>query len=257
MSLVFSCLCPHPPVAITEIGGERIVDVQKTTSSLVRLAAELRDAQPEVLVTVSPHGAVLPQNISIRRPADGIQRGSMEMFGFPNISMSANIDLSLVEQIANATNIEVLDKDTLDHGIFVPLYYLAKDLGDFQLVAINPSFADGPTHFAFGKALRNVLDSYGKRVAFIASGDLSHRLTQNAPSGFSPMGKEFDKLIRKSLEKAEYEKIVDMDPQILAEAGECGHRSVCMLCGLQREKLKFNTYSYEAPFGVGYLTGRF
>ena len=50
-------------------------------------------------------------------------------------------------------------------------------------------------HFEFGKLLKKEIINCRKKIAVISSGDLSHRLTRNAPAGYSSKGKKFDKKI--------------------------------------------------------------
>ena len=52
--------------------------------------------------------------------------------------------------------------------------------------------------------------------------------------------------------------IANMDDKIVDSASECGYRSILILLGiLKNMDYSFKNYSYEAPFGVGYLVGNF
>ena len=68
------------------------------------------------------------------------------------------------------------------------------------MVPVSFSLLGIKTHFQFGKILGKTCNLKPKtNIAIVASGDLSHRLTKDAPAGFSARGKEFDE---KTLEKA-------------------------------------------------------
>ena len=56
MSMVLAGLSPHPPLIIPEIGGEETKKVEKTINSLTELAQEIKSCEPDLLITVSPHG---------------------------------------------------------------------------------------------------------------------------------------------------------------------------------------------------------
>lgn len=54
------------------------------------------------------------------------------------------------------------------------------------------------------------------------------------------------------------DRILDMDPQLLEEAGECGYRSVVIMLGaLDGYSVKSRILSYEGPYGVGYCVASF
>jgi AmmeMemoRadiSam system protein A len=98
----------------------------------------------------------------------------------------------------------------------------------------------------------------GKRVALIASGDLSHRLLPSAPAGYDPMGKVFDEKLVAALARLDAEEILKLDQELIERAGECGLRSIVILLGaLDGLLVEAEVLSYEGPFGVGYLVASF
>ena len=147
---------------------------------------------------------------------------------------------------------------TLDHGALVPLYFLLGALGrQPRLVEINFSFGSVGSHLAFGRAIRRVLDVYGDSVLYVASGDLSHRLTASAPAGYSPHGAEFDHRIVDVFADGDLEALQDIPRGVVDAAGECGYRSLLVLGGLlESSSYRTHLLSYEGPFGVGYLVAR-
>jgi len=49
-----------------------------------------------------------------------------------------------------------------------------------------------------------------------------------------------------------------MDIDFVEEASQCGYRSILILLGIMKNMdYAFKNYSYEGPFGVGYLVGNF
>jgi aromatic ring-opening dioxygenase LigB subunit len=87
---------------------------------------------------------------------------------------------------------------------------------------------------------------------------MSHRLQPGAPAGYDPQGQVFDRLIRESLAVMDTKRILDV-PEVLADrAGECGLRPIIMLLGVLSDfNVESKIYSYEGPFGVGYLVAGF
>jgi len=150
-----------------------------------------------------------------------------------------------------------------DWGFNVPLFFLAKDFkGEIETYLIGleePKF-----YFEKGKRLYQKIDTdqtgvKTKKVAVIASGDLSHCLKEEGPYGFHPDGPKFDKDLIESLKKKDIEKILKLD-DLYPDAGECGLRSFCFLLGiLEASGIDWQPeiLSYEGPFGVGYLVANF
>ena len=50
-------------------------------------------------------------------------------------------------------------------------------------------------HYRLGILLRETAEALGRRIAVIASGDLSHRLRKDGPYGLRPEGPEYDRRI--------------------------------------------------------------
>jgi len=155
--------------------------------------------------------------------------------------------------------IEAIREEILDYGTLVPLHYLTMELKDrSQIVPLTFTAMDWKMHFSFGQKISEVAREEEAPIALIASGDLSHRLTQDAPAGYSPYGAKFDHTLIDLLKKNEVEKILNLNPEFCDEAGECGLRSIIIALGALSKidsNAVFQQLSYEAPFGVGYLVG--
>ncbi len=96
-------------------------------------------------------------------------------------------------------------------------------------------------------------------MLFVASGDLSHRLTRTAPAGYDPRGKDFDETVVELMRIGDFAALTALDRDLVHGAGECGLRSLVALGGFLGDEATSDpeVYSYEGPFGVGYLVARF
>lgn len=260
--LKFAAICPHPPIIIPSIGRENLSAVSSTTQAMRTLAKEIRELGLETIVIISPHGPYQADFMSIA----GQERlqGDFLDFGADDVSMSFMNDVDLALSIKNISDskkipVEILGRDIiLDHGSMVPLYFLAKHLPDIRIVLISFSDLDYGKHFEFGKAIHEAIANANRNIGLVASGDLSHRLTPDAPAGYSPSGKKFDDLIIGLLETGNADEILRIDSNLIEAAGECGLRSIIIVLGaLSATEYKFEKLSYEGPFGVGYLVGKF
>lgn len=261
MPLVFSCVVPHPPVIIPSVGRNNLKDVQKTVLAMESLSKKFVQTRPETVLVISPHTPLLPRFFCIK--AVSKMSGGFQNFGAPEENFEFLGDLDFANQIVSAAKKEklpvLLSRDSdLDHGVLVPLYFFSQNWTKFRLVVLSLSMLDLQTHFHLGKFLQRVIQKQAKKIAIVASGDLSHRLTPDAPAGYNPRGKKFDELLIKLLKKKETQRILELDPKLIEDAGECGFRSIIILLGIL-ENLDYNVkiLSYEGPFGVGYLVLEF
>jgi len=142
----------------------------------------------------------------------------------------------------------------MDHGLMVPLYFLKKAGVDLPLVPVSITFLSLEEHYAFGKAIAEAARKLGRKIAVVASGDLSHRLMRGAPAGYDPRGREFDARVKELVENADVRGFLDLDLEFIERAGECGLRPIVILLGaFDGYNFKPEVLSYEGPFGVGYM----
>ncbi len=259
--LKFASICPHPPLLIPSIGKDQLTEVASTTEAMEKLGNEIKSLEIETIAIISPHATMQVDAMSINSTEN--LRGSFLQFG-DDTSMEFKNDIDLASLIAKTANVKKIPVEMivsgfpLDHGTMVPLYFLTKYSPEVKIVSLAFSYLSYQTHFEFGKAIYEAIENTNKKVALVASGDLSHRLTPYAPAGYSPRGKEFDELLIKLLENKRVQDILNLDPALIEEAGECGLRSIIILLGaLATLEYKFKNMSYEGPFGVGYLVGKF
>lgn len=144
-------------------------------------------------------------------------------------------------------------------GFNVPLFFLAKDFKR-EITTYLTGLEEPEFYFKEGKKIyKEQLSERTKRIALIASGDLSHCLKEDGPYGFNPDGPKFDRELIDYLKKKDIENILKLDDKY-PEAGECGLRSFCFILGiLESSGINYQPeiLSYEGPFGVGYLVVNF
>lgn len=261
--LVFGCIVPHPPILIPEVGGGREAEVAATIRGLEALGRELAEAQPEALLLVSPHGASHRQAMGVLTARSS--SGNFVSWGARGLDFSFENDLELVAALREEAQkagipLQPIGEDgyDLDWGVLVPMYFLGRGVQGVPLTPLTFSWLPLSTHLAFGQAIQRAAARLKRRVALIASGDLSHRLTPGAPAGYDPMGQVFDQKLVEALRAYDREAVLSLDPDLVARAGECGLRSIVILLGaLEGLQVQPEVLSYEGPFGVGYLVAAF
>ena len=258
--LVFSGIAPHPPIMVPEVGRESISKVVDSIEAMAELTKRIVDSGAETVILISPH-APLEEDSFVAYEGPEVT-GDLSNFNAPEISFTATVDeelLSAIRKAAASQNHEVtlLHEHFLDHGTAVPLYFLQRHGFHGKVVTLGYSFLSNDDHLRFGTSIRNAVEEVGRRVAFIASGDLSHRLKPHAPAGYNPEAHGFDDQVVEALRSNSPQRIVEIDHNLRKLAGECGYRSMLVAIGAcSNLPPSCEVLSYEAPFGVGYLVAQ-
>ncbi len=260
MAIVFSAITPHPPILIPAIGKENTNQLKKTLEALRILEENLYASKAETLIIISPHGIIQSESFTMNlNPEFNIK---FEEFGDLSTKINLKGDIGLAYKIREALEtkapLQLISEPNLDHGCGVPLYFLTQHLKNIKILPIYFSGLSLESHFEFGALLKKELLSNKERIAIVASGDMSHRLSKDAPAGYSPKGAKFDKKIINLIREKKTQDILEIDYDLISEAGECGLRSIAILLGILNEiEYTPEILSYEGPFGVGYLTVNF
>lgn len=265
MSIVFWGLCPHPPLLIPGIADSAKEKVAITASSFRQWALKLKEQEPDRLVIMSPHAPAASAAVPLFSVSS--LSGSMQRFSCPEVSCHVDCDTVFAEHLSALCREEdfpllTIDDDfikkhsldiSLDHGTLIPLYFL-KEVGlDVPIVLLGYGPGHTELYLQLGKLIRKAAGDDDKKTAVIASGDLSHRLLESGPYGFSPYGLKFDETINRILDSAEAGSLLNFSHEEVNEAAQCGLYSIAMLLGsLDKDEVCTGHLSYEAPYGVGY-----
>ena len=121
------------------------------------------------------------------------------------------------------------------------------------MVIASPIGLSPDEAFRMGQSLKKIHG--GRKWALLASGDLSHCLTPDAPAGYEPKyAPVFENAVEEALKICSPSPISSLSLETLECAGECGLRSVMAMLGLAGNGRKIDIFSHEWPFGVGYCT---
>lgn len=261
MPVVSAVMVPHPPLIVPEVGRGEERRVSSTIAAYGTAVNFLKDSQPDTLVITTPHSLFYVDRFHIS-PGESA-KGSFAAFRAPGVKISVDYDTEFTLALRDAAVKAGLQVDTsaerdpsLDHGTMVPLYFVEKAyrFGKLpKIVRIGLSGLPLSDHYRLGMLVSEVADRLGRRVGFIASGDLSHRLREDGPYGFSPEGPQYDDRIMNVMGDANFGELFDFGEAFCYAAGECGHRSFTIMAGaLDRRAVRAERLSYEGPFGVGY-----
>ena len=260
MSLVFSAIAPHSPLLIPAIGKDNLKLLYSTQSALNNLAKKLKEANPDTIIIISPHGAIQSDSFSINHIPEFVS--TFEEFGdlSTKLTYKGNIGLAhkIKERLETSVPLQLISDKKIDHGVSVPLYCLLSEIKNVKIIPLFYSGLNNQAHFDFGKALNHEIIYDNSKIAVIASADLSHALTKNAPAKYSAKGKKFDQKVISALQDNNVKDLLNIDEKIVSGAQQCGLKSILILEGiLDGVQHKPKLLSYEFPFGVGYLVMNF
>ena len=258
MGIIAGFMVPHPPMIVPEIGRGSEAQVADTTAAYERVADEIAALAPETIIITSPHSVMYADyfHISPGRSASGNFAG----FRAPGVGFNEEYDTELVREICRLADKEDFPAGTLgerdkelDHGTMVPLWFIRNRYKGGKIVRIGLSGLPLIDHYRFGMMIREAAENTGRWVVFVASGDLSHKLQDYGPYGYTPEGPEYDERIMDVMGRAAFGELLDFDSTFCDKAAECGHRSFVIMGGaFDGTAVKAEKLVHQDVTGVGY-----
>jgi len=257
MAIPCAVLMCHAPIVIPEIAGPRAMLCAQTTAAMIEAAERVIAHAPDVLVIISPHAPRDRTRFGVVRTAT--LAGDFARFGSPQVELqlpgapaAARV---LLESIAEyGVDCWELRGDGLDHGALVPLHFLVRAGWSGPTLLVSLPYPGTGLEPAMGKALAEAARRSGQRWSVLASGDMSHRLTPDAPAGYHPEASAFDRAFCSLIGRGELARAC----AIGANARDIAAEDVVDSCTVAAAAVGFDPtghrlLSYEGPFGVGYL----
>ena len=252
--IVAGALVAHPPILLTEVGGVQSQRVRATADAIRELDGMLSAVGATLAIVISPHSPSSMTSLPVRRVARAA--GDLSRFRAPQVRVEAQVDVMLAAALVAdgqraGFTLTWAEESDLDHGVVVPLHSLPRTMANKRCIFLGITGWPLVRFVEFGAWLHRRLRDHS--AILIASGDLSHRLTPDAPYGVRPEGPVFDRLVIEALRERHWDQIESLDQDLVEEAGECGLRPLAILLGAARAAgLGSEVLSYEGPFGVGY-----
>ncbi len=264
--VVFAGFAPHPPLLIEGVGDELKPKAAPTHQAYQELAAALAGAEPETVVILTPHGPVFSDAYTIA--GWDTLKGDFTPFG-STVSMTWAADTAYgrrAQALAQSRGLSLILVNSrqlaghryspaLDHGAMVPLWYLREAGWRGKVVCVRIGGLPPHECYDIGKVLAEAAE---QRVGILASGDLSHCLSEDGPSPYNPAGAEFDGAIAAALEENDFSRVLSLPAEFRQRAAECGWRPLVTLLGaIEGRDSRSQVLSYQGPYGVGYLVALF
>ena len=258
MGIIAGFMVPHPPMIVPDIGRGSEAQVADTTAAYERGADEIAALAPETIVITSPHSIMYADYFHISPGKSAA--GSFAGFRAPGVRFNEEYDTELVKEICRLADEEDFPAGTLgerdselDHGTMVPLWFIRNKYKGGRIVRIGLSGLPLIDHYRFGMMIREAAENTGRRVVLVASGDLSHKLQDYGPYGYTPEGPEYDGRIMDVMGRGAFGELLDFDSAFCDKAAECGHRSFVIMGGaFDGTAVKAEKLVHQDVTGVGY-----
>lgn len=255
MSLVFSGTTPHSPLLLEGVAKKKSDKISKTKQAIEALESDLYLSYPDIIIILSSYCGQFSNFFTLV----GSDKFTSNFKKFGNLKLQDSWQGAPI--LANKINKEssnptqIIGKNELESSSSIPLHLLTSKLKNIKILPIGYSDLSTQQHYKFGKGLRKIIDQSNQRIAVLASGDMSHTLSKQAPGGFHDDGVVYDKRIKKYLQNQQTENILKMDEKMIENAQDYLYRSLVILLGILEEiKFDFTQYTYQESFGVGHLT---
>ena len=258
MGIIAAYMVPHPPLIVPEVGRGGEKQIEETKNAYEEVARQIAELRPETIVISSPHATAYADyyHLSPGRKATG----SFRAFRAPQVRFEEEYDAEFVETLGEIASKERFPAGTegerdpeLDHGTMVPLYFIRQKYPESKIVRIGLSGLPLSDHYRMGMLIKRAAEKLDRRVVYVASGDLSHKLQTYGPYGFAHEGPQYDQRIMETCGAAAFDELFDFTEEFREKAAECGHGSFVMMAGaLDGMALQTKMLSHQDVTGVGY-----
>jgi 3,4-dihydroxyphenylacetate 2,3-dioxygenase len=244
-----------PSMFISEEDGPHKGCRKAAIEGLARIGDRIRALGVDTIVIADTHWLVnAGYHINANSGCSGIYTSTEFPHFIRNLEYSYVGDAELGQAIADrATELGTFTrchKDVpslgLQYGTLVPLRFMGID-ESLRIVSIAAWIYDADLEESkvMGEAIRQAVEASDKKVAFLASGSLSHRIAPNRVvddylfRNSSPFNEKTDLMVLEMWQKGEIREFLEMLPQYARDcSGEGNMHDTAMLFGL----LGWNAY---------------
>jgi aromatic ring-opening dioxygenase LigB subunit len=266
--IVFAAIAPHGDIAIEEACAPDQLELGRATRDGMEVLCRRFEASgPDVTILFTPHNAHVERHFGVVVAA--ALKGGLGDFlpgGAADLRLECPVERELARDVLDALddagipavgvsfggNVAEESIMPLDWGAFVPLWHLGgRSDPQVPVVVVSPA-RDRPReeHVRAGAAIASAARG---RVAIVASADHGHAHSADGPYGFNPAAAEFDARIVELVESGRLDRLLELDPGLVADAKADSYWQLLLLAGALDGRGTIELLSYEAPTYYGML----
>ena len=140
----------------------------------------------------------------------------------------------------------------LDHGAWATLLHVAPD-ASVPVVPLSIAALSPEEHLAWGEAIGAALADFDRRIAFVSTGSITHRLDRFNPAGGATVWLEGERIEREIIDLVlarKYEELADFDRDKWAEVAPEGDLGpLFIMLGALGPTFTPRLVAYEQAFG--------
>jgi len=252
MPIITAALVPNLTLLVPGVGKENALAYPETLRAYHDLAKKLQDLEIETVVIISSRGSSVTSGLLINLlPSFDI---NFEEFAdlATRFQVEADINsISILDQyLKNQLSLSLVSLNPLDYGTAVPLSFFLPKLPHLKVVPIYVSNQALSQQFVYGEKLLEALQQSPKRIALLASANLTHRLSKS-PAGPLPKAKGYDKKIIHGLLKNDNQFLLSFSETEAKEYYEFGLSCLALLAGaISPMKKTTEVACYEHGLGL-------
>jgi 3,4-dihydroxyphenylacetate 2,3-dioxygenase len=265
--IVLAAKITHVPSMLLSEEDGPLKDCRKPAiEGLRRIGDRIRELGVDTIIVADTHWLVnAGYHINANSDMSGIYTSTEFPHFIRNLEYSYVGDAELGQAIADkATEMGTFTRCHTDvpslglqYGTLVPLRFMGIDRS-IKIVSIAGWMYDAELEESkiVGEAVRQAVEASDKKVAFLASGSLSHRIAPNQVvdehlfKNSSPFNEQTDHMVLEMWQKGEIQEFLEMLPQYAKDCNGEGHmHDTAMLFGL----LGWNDYEGEGEVVTEYF----
>jgi aromatic ring-opening dioxygenase LigB subunit len=270
VALVFAAIAPHGGLAIAEACSPDERDLAiSTRAGMEELGRLFTAARPDAVVVATPHNVHIANAMGVLVSS----RVAGQLSGAPDwvsldVPSSGELSVLVLDALVSAgvpavgvsfgANDVATAVAPMDWGVLIPLWFMGgRHDPPVPLVVVTPARdLSASAHIAAGAAIAAAANTFGRRVAFIASADHGHAHLADGPYGYHPNAAKYDALVCKLVRSGKLEQLSRIPPERVDEAKADSWWQMLMLHGAA-PGWKGRLISYEAPTYFGMLTAAY
>lgn len=255
-----------PSMFISELDGPNKGCRKAAIDGLARIGDRIRDLGVDTIIIADTHWLVnAGYHVNANTDCSGLYTSTEFPHFIRNLEYRYVGDAELGQAIADkATELGTFTRCHTDipslglqYGTLVPLKFMGID-ESIRIVSIAAWIYDAELEESriMGKAVRKSVEASDKKVAFLASGSLSHRIAPNRLvddylfRNSSPFNEKTDQMVLEMWRKGEIQEFLKILPQYAKDcSGEGNMHDTAMLFGL----LGWDNYSGQGEILTNYF----
>ncbi len=245
--LITAAFAPSSPLLLESVNKHKRAEVQEAVTALEELADEWYARKIETIVVITESRFAYPDATCI----DVADPYTVDLSSFGDLSSVARYhpDFSVIDALQRFARhrdvaLTLSTESSLPFGVASALFFLSRRLTKIKIVPIIPAQQfDAKKHFDIGISLKHVLSESSKRIAILATGDVSVAHLET---------------MRITLEEKSTASLLKLAPEMKENENDASYRSLSLLFGmLDGFATRAEIRSISSPFDAGYVVAEF